>query len=156
MAYTHSKYEVEIIPAQGPTAAGATAVMNGMDLAVTTICGAWGPGYVPHIIRGAALVRVGAQATTAFTGAAVGVRFEADISTAGTATHLFTISMPSEAVGHKSIYHTPTYNIEIKPGSLVELHATTAATVGVYAKAILYVEPRWEEPANVTSMRAAT
>ena len=154
MAYVHSRYEVEMIPAQGPTAAGATAVMNGMDLGVTTIAAKWGPGLVPHIIRGAAIVME--SPTTAFTGAAVGCRFEADISTAGTATHLFTISLPSSGANHKSIYHLPTYYVEIKPGSLVEVHATTAATVGVYAKAILYVEPRWEEPGNVTGMKKAT
>lgn len=156
MAYTHSKYEVEIVPAQGATAAGATAVMNGLDLAVTTVAGVWGPGFVPHVIRGAGLVRVGAQATGAFGGAPVGVRFEGDISTPGTPTHLFTISLPSGAHGHTSIYHRPTYYIELKPGMQCEVHATTAATAGVYAKAMLYVEPRWEEPGNVTTMQAAT
>ena len=154
MAYTHSKYEVEIVPAQGATALGATAVMNGMDLGVTTIAGVWGPGYVPHIVRGAAIIMV--KPTTAFGGAPVGVRFEADISTPGTPTHLFTISLPSSGAAHKSIYHTPTYQIELKPGMLLEVHATTAATVGVYAKGMLYVEPRWEEAGNVTTMRKAT
>lgn len=154
MAYVHSKYEVEVIPAQGATALGATSVMNGMDLGVTTIAGIWGPGYVPHIIRGAALLMV--QPTTGFTGGPVGVEFRADITTPGTPTKLFSISLPSSGAAHKSIYYTPTYYIELKPGMVLDVHATTAATVGVYAKGILYVEPRWEEAANVTTMRAAT
>lgn len=157
MAYTHSKYEVEVIPAQGATVVGATALMNGMDMGSgTTIIGSWAPGFVPHIIRGAALIRVGAQATAGFSGGAVKVNFRGDLTTPGTPTTLFSISMPSSPVGHKAIYHRPTYQIELKPGMVLDVNCDVAATVGVYAKAILYVEPRWEEPGNVTTMQAAT
>ncbi len=156
MAYTHSKYEVEINPALGATSIAGVTVQNGLNLTVTSIVGSWGPGFVPHFIRGAALIKVGAQATGAFTGDPVGVRFSADISTPGTPTLLFTIRLPSAAVGHKAIFHRPTYQIELKPGMICEVNAATAATAGVFAKAILYVEPRWEEPANVTTMQAST
>lgn len=157
MAYTHSKYEVEVIPAQGATAVGATGLLNGMDMGSgTTVIGAWGPGFVPHLIKGAALIRVGPYATTALTGGAVQVNFRGDLTTPGTPTTMFSISMPSGPVGHKAIYHRPTYQIELKPGMLCEVNCVVAATVGIYAKAILYVEPRWEEPGNVTTMQAAT
>ena len=156
MAYTHSKYEVEIVPAQGATAVGATANMNGMDLAVTTVAGVWGPGFVPHIIKGAALIRVGAQATTPFTGDPVSVIFSADISVPGTPTKMFQINLPSSAHGHTAIYYRSTYYIELKPGMQCEVHCATAATKGVYAKGVLYVEPRWEEPGNVTTMQLTT
>jgi len=153
MAYTHSKYEVEMQPHTPATAAGPTALANGAQLDVTTLSAVWGPGIVPHLIRGAAVIPL---VTTAFTGGPVGCRFEADISVAGTPTHLFTISLPSSGAAHKAIYHIPTYDIEIQPGHLVEMHPTTAATAGVYAKVMLYVEPRWETPGNVTSMQKAT
>lgn len=158
MAYTHSKYEVEMVPAQNaaPSVGGVawpTALANGIILHSTTVNAKWGPGYVPHIIRGAAVISL---VTTAFTGGPVGCQFQADISVAGTPTTIFTISLPNSGAAHKAVYHTPTYFIEIQPGHTVEFHVTTAATAGVYAKVMLYVEPRWEEAANVTSMREAT
>ncbi len=85
----------------------------------------------------------------------VDVKFSADISTPGTPTLCFTISMPSAAVAHKAIFHRPTYSLELKPGMILEVQCT-GATAGVYAKGILYVEPRWEEPGNVTTMQAST
>ena len=156
MAYVHSRYEVEIIPALGATGVAAATQQNGLNLTATLIAGVWGPGLVPHIIRGAALVRVGAEENTTFSGDPVGVRFTADISTPGTATHLFTISLPTAVAGYTSVYHKPTYIIELMPGMLLRVNASTAATAGVFAKGILYVEPRWEEPVNITGMRKAT
>ncbi len=156
MAYTHSKYEVEIVPALGATSIAGVTVINGLSLAVTSIAGVWAPGFVPHIIKGAALIRVGAQANDPFTGDPVSVIFSADISTPGTATKMFQINLPSSAHGFKSIYYRADRYIEIKPGMTVEVHAATAATAGVYAKAVLYVEPRWEEPGNVTTMQLTT
>lgn len=153
MAYTHSKYEVEMIPRTPATGAGPTAAANGSNLTVTTAFAIWGPGYVPHLIRGAAIVPL---VTTALTGGSVGIVFEADISAAGTPTKLFNINLPSSGGIHKALYYTPTYDIEIKPGHLVQARATTAATAGVYGKVILYVEPRWDTPANVTSMLKTT
>jgi len=152
MAYTHSKVEVEMQPHTPATAAGPTALANGVQLDVTTLAAVWGPGYVPHIIRGAAVIPLVTVAQTD----PIGCRFEADISVAGTPTHLFTITVPTAGAIHKAIFHTPTYYIEIQPAHLVELHATTAATAGMYAKVVLYVEPRWEEAANVTSMLRST
>jgi len=127
----------------------------GSDLSVTTVVAAWGPGYVPHRVRGAAVV-MSASNVGSFTGAAVGIQFGADISTPGTVTNTFNISLPSSGVNGVAVYYTPTYVIELPPGSRMEAHATTAATAGVRARLMLYVEPRWEEPANVTTMRAAT
>lgn len=156
MAYTHSKYEVEMQRVDDPSTVHPTSVgQTGCNLAVTTVVAGWGPGFMPHAIRGAAIVMSGTN-VGAFTGAAVGISFAADISTPGTATHLFTISLPSSSANNKSIYYVPTYYIEVPPGAEVVAHPTTAATAGVRARLILYVEPRWELPANVTTMQAAT
>jgi len=157
MAYTHSKYEVEMQRAQPATAGGATLAGGGANMAVTTVAAEWGPGYVPHLIRGAALIMTGTN-LGAFTGGAVPVQFEADISTPGTATKLFTIALPSAVTDHsnKAVYYTPSYVIEVKPGMTVAARPTTAATAGILARCVLYVEPRWEEASNVTTMIATT
>ena len=38
----------------------------------------------------------------------------------------------------------------------VRANVTAAATAAVNGMIVLYVEPRWEEPENVTGMLAAT
>ena len=154
MAYTHSKYEVmmqPVGPVSGalPTAAG----LAGVDLAVTTVAAKWAPGFVPHIIRGAAVIQ---SATNAVAANPVPVRFEADISAAGTPTTIFTVALPTAGQTNQSIYYRPTYYIEVKPGSQVQVRPSTAATAGVRAHCVLYVEPRWEEPGNVTGMSLTT
>ena len=163
MSYVHSRYEVEMVRSQagsaslggqgGPTMAQAF----GVDLLPTTYNAAWGPGYVPHIIRGAAVI-LSASNVAAFGNDAVEIKFDADISTPGTPSNLFSIELPSAVTDHsnKAIYYTPTYYIEIKPGMTVKANTASAATAGVRARLMLYVEPRWEEPANVTAMKQTT
>ena len=153
MAYTHSKYEVIMQRVEGvstvhPTAAGA----GGAGLNVTTPAAMWAPGFVPHVIKGAALVMSASDVPSA----ATPINFEADISTPGTPTNLFNIHIPAASAAARSIYYRPTYYIEIKPGMTVNVRPTTAATAGVRAHCILYVEPRWEEPGNVSTMIATT
>lgn len=154
MAYTHSKYEIMMTPitpatALGPTAAGA----GGAALSVTTVVAQWSPGFVPHLIRGAAIIQSASDAPAANP---VPVLIQADISTPGTPTGLFRLSLPTAGSPNKSHYYRPTYQIEIKPGMTVAARPTTAATAGVRANIVLYVEPRWEEPGNVTTMTGVT
>lgn len=158
MSYTHSKYEVEMVPIlnAAPSVGGAlwpTSNQTGVQLSITGVRAVWAPGFVPHIIKAAAVMPT---VTTVMTDD-VFVGFNADISVAGTPTRLFTINLPTSGVlGHKAVYHRVTRFIEILPGQKVECAVTAAATAGVYGKVILYVEPRWEEPENVTSMLAST
>ena len=156
MAYNHSRYEVIMQPVGAISAVGtATALGQGGQAVITTVMSDWGPGYVPHRIRGAALVMSGTDAGN-FSGGAVEVSFEADISTPGAVTKMFGIGLPSTGGANTSRYYTPTYTIEILPGQKVNLRATTAATAGIRVRGVLYVEPRWEEPANVTQMVVST
>jgi hypothetical protein len=156
MAYTHSRYEVEMQRVDHISAVGgATALGQGGVALITTVAAEWGPGIVPHRIRAAAVVMSGSD-VGAFTGAAVECSFEADISTPGTVTKMFTIGAPSTGFANTSRYYIPTYVIEIEPGTKVQFRCTTAGTAGVRARAILYVEPRWEEPGNITGMIATT
>lgn len=150
MAYTHSKYEVEMQPMLPTTFPAANEF--GVRMTVTTAAAKWGPGFVPHYIKGAAVIPL---VTTALTNDA-SVVFEADISTPGTPTRIFNINWPTAIRAHTSIYHVPTYNIEIKPGMMVQCRVTTAADAAASAKVVLYVEPRWEEAGNLTGMVITT
>ncbi len=153
MAYTHSKYEVMMIPVlQGATIGGQPAPSGvdhaGLHLGITGLQAWWGPGFVPHIIRGAAVVNYTKHAGDLN----IHVGFEADISVPGTATRMFTIMVPTGGGIGKAYYHRPTQYIEIKPGMRVVARVTAAATSLAQHGVILYVEPRWEEPQNVTTM----
>lgn len=155
MAYTHSKYEVVMVPRTPPvtgTAGGPTvAEFRGVQFGLTGVIASWAPGYVPHIIRAAALVMY--QKHTGDTNVRVG--FDIDITTPGTATRAFSIDVPSGGdIG--SHYHRPTYIIEVKPGMEVLARVTAAATAGAMGQLVLYVEPRWEDPGNVTTMFKTT
>ncbi len=153
MAYTHSKYEVTLQPATPSSAPDAG--FNGIDFnqpGATVAAAVWAPGLVPHLIKGAAIIPL---VTTALA-EDVSVVFEADLTTPGTPTKLFGILWPTEIKAHRSLYYVPTYAIEIKPGQHINVRVTTLGAAGSSAKVILYVEPRWEEPANVTGMQLAS
>lgn len=153
MAYTHSKYEVTLEPAMPSTAPAAG--FNGIDFnqpGATVAAAVYAPGIVPHIIRGAAVIPL---VTTALADD-VSVNFDADISTPGTPTNLFKILWPTEIKAHTSLYYIPTYYIEIKPGQHVDVRVSTLGAAGSNAKVVLYVEPRWEEAANITAMQLAS
>ena len=148
MAYTHSKVEVEMHRV-GATALTAERV-DGVDLGTTGLNARWTCGFVPHLIKGAAVIP---YVTTLLTNPAK-FGFEADISVAGTPTRLFTITQPTAGTVHKAIYYRPTYDIEIKPGHVVDFRVTAAGSGN--GKVILYVQARWEEPGNVTSILSTT
>ena len=132
------------------TGIAGAAVTGGVDLVITGIKARWAPGFVPHIIKGAAIVQT---ATTFGTNAGV-FGFEADLTTPGTPTRLFSITIPTAGAIHSSVYFRPTRYIEIKPGQVVDFLVTAAGVGG--AEVILYVEPRWEEPGNITGMYQTT
>ena len=153
MAYTHSRYEVNIEPATPSTAPAAG--FNGIDFnqpGATVAAGVWAPGYVSHLIRGAAVIPL----VTASLAEDVSVNFDADLTAQGTPTNLFKILWPTEIKAHKSLYYTPTYEIRIDPGQHVDVRVSTLGAAGSNAKVVLYVEPVWEEPGNITGMQAAS
>lgn len=153
MAYTHSKYEVMMVPAgRSISASGAATTLNNVQLDVTGVVARYRTGFVPHLIKGAAVL----SSATVQHDAAVHVGFELDSTVAGTPTRAFTIVLPTAGAVHESVYYRPTYNIEVKPGMTLNARVTAAATSNVDADIILYVEPRWEEPSNVTGMLAST
>jgi|TARA_Y100000310_G_scaffold238532_1_gene241926 hypothetical protein len=156
MAYTHSKYEVIMQPATVSQAAIATTLF-GSPIDATGIQAYWACGYVPHLIRGFAVVRADTNAVSAAPNAVFTIGFEANISSPSLVTRVATINVPAGAsIAHGSCYYTPTYDIEMEPGMLMIARATAAATAAEKAAIILYVEPRWEVPGNVTAMQLTT
>lgn len=157
MGYTHSKYEVEMaaqIPRVTTSAGTAPTVDNfGVIIDVTGTVAEWGPGIMPHFIRGMAVIQQQGQVNTA----AVHMRLQHVKGVASTATNIAHLVIPTTVTTlGNSVYYLPSFQVEILPGELVRAVVTAAASAGVYAKVIMYVEPRWETAANVTQMVRTT
>ncbi|MGH8532360.1 MAG: hypothetical protein ACREV1_06400, partial [Gammaproteobacteria bacterium] len=60
----------------------------------------------------------------------------------------------TDLIGH-TVYKQ-NMNTEISPGTKVIVNVPAAIASGPLFKAIIYVEPRWERPANLTNMRSTT
>lgn len=150
MAYSHSKYEVEMTPLTPSTAPAAGA--NGVNIAATGVQSIWAPGLVPHIIRAVGVMQTAGTPNDG----AVHLSFRADLTTPGTVTEILKVVLPTTVTGNKVVYKTATRYIEVKPGQIVQCAVTAAATAASLAKVILYVEPRWEQPGNLTGMLSTT
>ena len=140
MAYTHSKNEV---------------MMSATALSATTsgVVAYYAPGYVPHIIRGCAIV----YTATANTSSGLTVAFNHLDNTSGsTASAIATlVGVSSDLAGHV-VYKTVTSEVVVQPGEQVQLDITGAASGDCNFYPILYVEPKWEQPVNNANMRATT
>lgn len=160
MAYTHAKYEVQMAPQTPGVSTAPAGLMSptlpiyGTSLDVTGIVGEWGPGMMPHLVRGFAVVKTGDAALNT---APWAVRFQHVKGGASTATSIANVVYPTTVTSLGSVvYYIPTYNIEILPGDLVRARVTVAPSAGAYGNIMLYVEPRWELAANVTNMVLTT
>lgn len=138
MAYTHSKYEV--------------IAARGADLAATGDEGDWAPGYIPHIIRAVVILITNTIGATGTISVDKRVTFGSD--SGRLVGHVATIALTTAHVGGVAIYKDG-LDVEILPGEQVMFDVTDAAASGDLADLILYVEPRWETPANISAMVAA-
>ncbi len=157
MAYTHSKYEIAMAPqVPGVTTSPGTAPTAdnfGVVLDVTGTVAEWGPGYVPHIFRGAGLILQAGNPQTD----AVHMRLRHVKGVASTATNIAHLVHPTTVTSlGRCIYYRPSFSAEIKPGELIRAVVTAAGGAGTYGQVVLYMEPRWEEPENVTEMLLTT
>lgn len=120
------------------------------DVAITSTgeIASFAPGYVPHILRAVSLVVTTALATT--TAGIVTIRTNV-AGTTTTGTVIDTITIPGGTAAGKA-YYLDGLNTEIGPGTELQLVVTTAATSTGKVTPALYVEPRWETPANNSSM----
>lgn len=157
MAYTHSKYEIMMdpqVPAVTTSPGTAPTVDNfGVIMDVTGTVAEWGPGLMPHILRGMAMILQSGNPQAA----AVHLRMQHVKGGASTVTNVGHLVHPTTVTSlGRAIYYLVSGNVEILPGELVRAVVTAAAGVGTYGKIALYLEPRWEIAANVTEMLLST
>ena len=138
MAYTHSKYEV--IVAKDASVASAADV------------GDWAPGYIPHIIRAVALVfTTVSQATGVIK---VDKRVAAGSDTGRGDGDIATLNYTAAGSVAGQVIYKDGLDIEIKPGEEAVFQVTDATPSSGNCHLILYVEPRWDTPANESDMTA--
>lgn len=140
MAYTHSKYTVEMLSTIAATFHAAT------DLDLLQ----WACPYPPHIIR-RAMVIFGTSGDTA-TDFALAI-LTATTPTNETLTTIGTINGGgARDAGHVMV--TSDLNVELTPGHNVSLGVTTGGVTS--ARVYLYVQPRWETVTNLTNTHTTT
>lgn len=126
-------------------------VKDDAALSATGIIGTWAPGLVPHIIRAAAIVvsnDIGATGVVKLMYGTAGLA-----TTQGTeidAINLLTTHVAGEVVYAEGL------DIEVAPGQEVIFDMTDACAASDAGHLILLVEPRWERPANNSSMVETT
>lgn len=139
MAYPHTKQHILM------TTSGISATASG-DQAK------WSPGYMPMIIRAVGFT----YTATGNTSSGLTTKFQhLDITSGSTASDIKELSgTSSDARGHTVF--TNGLNVEIGPGEEVVFNISGAASGDCNVWPWLYVEPRWEQPANDTEMREVT
>jgi len=140
LAYTHSKQEI--------------VVVKDGSLATAADIGHWASGLIPHVIRAVALVFTTAVDATGQ------VSFDKR-PTVGSDTgrgngDVAVINYTSTTGAQGKVVYKEGLNIEIAPGEEVVAQVTDATPTAGNAHVILYVEPRWERPANNIDMSATT
>lgn len=135
--YTHGKDEHMLLTNTG--------------VASTGLKGRWAPGFKPVIVRAAGVIVTNTLATSA--ALVVSLRKQNAGSTAtADRTVIDTITVPASRAAGKGQY-VDGLNQEILPGEEVQMVVTTAAgATGDAAHGIIYVEPRQEEPGNLTNL----
>ncbi len=155
MAYTHSKVEV-VMPIHAFATAVTATGQSDQDLATATtqVISRWAPGMVPHIVRGVSVVLTVATASSISAGAVI-FQHEKPVLVGTTATQIALLTFPTtmDLSTTPVLYQTVTGYVEIVPGQGVRAQMETAATAGIRGNLILYLEPRWETPANMPMIR---
>lgn len=140
MAYTHSKYTVNLTASIGDDFQTAT------DLDLLE----WACPYPPHIIRRVGVI-FGTSGATA-SDFALSIR-TATTPTNDTLTTIGTINGGGRG-GAGVVMLTSDLNVEMTPGHNLSLGVTTGGVT--LAKVFLYVEPRWETVTNLTNTLTTT
>ncbi len=140
MAYTHSKYTVDMRCSLG----------NDFVLATDLDLLSWTCPYPPHIVRRAGVI-FGTSGDTA-------TDFALSIRTATTPTNntLTTIGTINGGGGRDAgvVLLTSDLDVELTPGHNVSLGVTSGGVTN--AKVFLYVEPRWETVTNLANTVVTT
>jgi hypothetical protein len=138
MAYTHSKYEVDVRQADGTALA---------DMGAAAGNAVWAPGYMPHILRAVALVFT--EVCDAVETVTITKRVTAGSDTDEETIDVITTTVADSAAGE--VMYVDGLDVEIAPGEELQVTWTSAGSTGI-AHIKAYVEPRWETPANLSNM----
>lgn len=147
MAYNHSKYEAQITSSGGNTWIGLTTAAAEV--------GRWSPGFMPHIVRAVSITILGATGLTATPVISIRKTTSAGAADA-TGEEFAQITLATAALATTSlrgnVYYAGGLDTEIQPGQELVLANTVAVTGAGDISANVYVEPRWETPANLSQM----
>lgn len=137
MSYTHQQIEY--------------IIAKDIDLNSAADCGDWAPGYMPVIVRAAALV------VTNTLGSAGVIKIDKR-PTAGDDTSrgdgdVASLTLPSGTAAGAVIYQDG-IDVKVSPGEELVAQVTDACDASDTGHLIIFVEPVWETPANNTDMTA--
>ena len=138
MAYPHTHYEVDVLASGGEKL-----------LTVSGLERRWAPGYVPHVLRAVSLMlTTGSTATNA-----PRISIRRGIFGAATASgdEQTAITLTS-GMSAGAVKYVDNLNVTIIPGQELTVIPSLGATTVLTAACKAYVEPKWETPANNTSM----
>jgi len=139
MAYPQSKYQVMM------TTSGVSCTTSG-DKAE------WHCGVVPHIIRRCGIIYTVSGATPS--GLAV-IFNHLNLASGSTASALDTIyGTSSDIVGN--VVLSAELNVQIDPGEKVVFNNSQIVSGACHVVPVIWVEPKWEVPGNITNMRVTT
>ena len=159
MAYTHSKYEVMMLPHTASAFVAGEHFTMDLTLATTVDLAHWAPGIVPHIIRGVGCVFT-VNTTSSITVGGVEFQHAKPVFTAtDTATVIAALNFPTtlSLATTRVLYKLVTGQVIVNPGEGVRARTiSTVATTGIRGQLVLYVEPKWETPTNIGTMIQST
>lgn len=145
MAYPHTQYQVNLMG----SGAGVAANTSG------TVGGTWEPGFVPHVIRSFAIVNSSTIADQSLSAYVLERGTLSGSATDATVVGLATIHGTATG-GAGVVFYKGDLNATIAPGQDLRFHITTAANAASLIKAVVWVEPKWEEPGNIPAMKLTT
>lgn len=130
MAYDH--YAIEIQLATGILCSGTGDKAK------------WGPSRIPYIVKGFGLVPTTTKAKVTKPVAAI------RLATAGVASvtgnEKGTLTLISGATKGVAFFRKSLTPFKVNPGDEAVIAIKTAVTVAFKARAVIYVEPSWDEP----------
>lgn len=136
MSYTNDKIEV--------------ALGSGQVVTSTGTVGSWMPGFQPHVIRAASAI-----ITAATTSGAVVKVLSGTIGLTGSLTTVATLNLTTGAATDTSVIFSDQLDVQVDPGEEVQFRVTETGA-GANFTPVLYMQPTWEMPANLSSMASST
>lgn len=166
MAYPHTEYEA-MMTGSGAVAAAGRKGQRALTLNATGSgsngTARWSPGFTPHVIRNVGVVTLGTGAfvtkpviSIRLTGAGATQTTSGNQVTSLTLTSIAGAKATGVNVARSVWYKSTLLNTVVNPGQDVAAVVTTKATIGASRSPVaivLYVEPKWETPGNISNMK---